>query len=341
VRELIKNVIAATLYHSGVLRLLLARSMRRRGVVLMYHRVLPQEVLHDSYSAASIVVTPPTFEAHLQALNRYLQPVGPQEFFERLTDRKQSLSGHCLITFDDGWYDNHDHALPLLERHRVPALIYVATDYVGSDKTFWQERLARMLHMLWRARAGVADLYRDIGVADLLAQSEAQVRGYIRTSITALKSQSKESIDVLVSRAADALRAQGLIAGELGQDRFMTWEQVERLQWGGVVTVGSHAQSHTPIPKLDAVTAAAELRRSNERIAQQIGAVTPWFAFPNGDHDQTTRDLVRAAGYAMAVTTDAGFVASGDDPMSVRRLGIHEKAAPSPARLLCKIAGLF
>ena len=38
----------------------------------------------------------------------------------------------AVITFDDGYRDNHDEALPVLQRHRAPATFFVSTRYVSG-----------------------------------------------------------------------------------------------------------------------------------------------------------------------------------------------------------------
>lgn len=54
----------------------------------------------------------------------------------RVTTLDQALSatgsGGVVVTFDDGFRDFHDHVLPVLERHRVPALLYLATGFVDA-----------------------------------------------------------------------------------------------------------------------------------------------------------------------------------------------------------------
>jgi peptidoglycan/xylan/chitin deacetylase (PgdA/CDA1 family) len=85
-------------------------------VILLYHRIGDGEREIDIPSSA--------FERQLASL------VGP--------DRARSLDqvlesnggGGVVVTFDDGFRDFHDHALPLLVRHRVPALLYLATGLV-------------------------------------------------------------------------------------------------------------------------------------------------------------------------------------------------------------------
>src|SRR6201999_329515 len=108
---------AATLYYSGALWLYAAVKLRGKAVVLMYHRVLPSGA--DSFSHAGIVVTPQTFERHMRFFARHFRLLDLAGF------RKELDGGFgpraCLVTFDDGWQDNHRHALPVLRRHRVPA----------------------------------------------------------------------------------------------------------------------------------------------------------------------------------------------------------------------------
>ena len=84
-------------------------------VILLYHRIGEGEREIDIPSAA--------FERHLASL------VG-RDRARSLDDVLQPDGGGVVVTFDDGFRDFHDHALPLLVRHRVPALLYLATGFV-------------------------------------------------------------------------------------------------------------------------------------------------------------------------------------------------------------------
>lgn len=41
-----------------------------------------------------------------------------------------------LITFDDGYRDNYTEAFPLLKERNMPALIFIITDYIGTQKNY-------------------------------------------------------------------------------------------------------------------------------------------------------------------------------------------------------------
>jgi peptidoglycan/xylan/chitin deacetylase (PgdA/CDA1 family) len=98
-----------------------ALSRRRRGdlVILLYHRVaagrgegsLPVEVFERQLAHLAEHDRVVTLDAALQA----------------------GSEGGVVVTFDDGYADFYEHALPLLRRYEVPAVLYLATRLVEED----------------------------------------------------------------------------------------------------------------------------------------------------------------------------------------------------------------
>ena len=50
-----------------------------------------------------------------------------------------------MITFDDGYADNLEHARPWLARHGLPATVFVTAGAVGATREFWWDELERLL----------------------------------------------------------------------------------------------------------------------------------------------------------------------------------------------------
>jgi len=98
------------------------------GLVLLYHRIATQD--RDPWS---LCVQPKHFEAHLQQLTTLA--VGLDRVIKKVPPRR-----FVLLTFDDGYRDNLECALPLMERYEVPGLVFVVT---GPGSSFWWEHLAR------------------------------------------------------------------------------------------------------------------------------------------------------------------------------------------------------
>jgi peptidoglycan/xylan/chitin deacetylase (PgdA/CDA1 family) len=336
--HVIKAVTLSVLFYSGLLRLLLVLRLRGRAVVLTYHRVIPAELRQGSFSADQIIVTPETFQRQMRLLQRYLRPLAPDEFAQAVASGSIP-SRSCLVTFDDGWWDNAAHAAPILERTGVPAIVFVATDYIGSELCFWQERLARLLFTAWEQGLAGRAYLQELGYHSP-SKDPARVRISIREFVTSVKSRPMREIEDLLSTVEQKLRDWGVTVSGLHGDRFMSWDEVKQMTRNGRIAIGSHCCSHVPLTKLDQDSIVRELDRSRREIAQRTGAMVHDLAYPNGDWNDAIVALVRGAGYRLAFTTDRGHVGANARPLSIRRINIQEQSARTPAAFLGRLAGI-
>ena len=337
-RALLKRIVAYGLFYSGALWVYRYVALRGRAVVLTYHRVLPASA--DSFSSSGIVVSPSVFATHMRFLRRHFKPLSAEDF-QQCLDRGQFGAGACLVTFDDGWHDNETHALPILQKLSVPAVLFVATGYVGTDKTFWQERMTRQLYALSSDPVVGRPTLEAIGVLEAFDSADQEkVRLDVRGFVDNLKLSTTEEIDRVAALASAACRQIGC-DDDSGDDRFLDWNALNRIASSGWVTIGSHAHSHTPLPRLGRVAATADLQLSVREITRHGIPSPSTFAFPNGDFDAATLDCLTDAGIRIGFTTERGHVAPGSDPRCLPRVNIHDGAASTAPEFLCRILGIF
>ena len=341
-KRMLKGAIVACAYRTGLLQWYLRRKLRGRAVVLTYHRVLPRERSEASFSTDAIVVSPEAFRRQMQLLRRLFTPLAADQFADALSSGRMP-PGACLVTFDDGWYDNLDHALPILRECAVPAVLFVATDYIGTGNCFWQERLSRALNAARQIPEHSAALFAEIGASHLLGTplTPAAAKTAIRTIIDRYKARPQAEIDALVSKVESLLELSGVAAGTQHPDRFLTWDQVRQLGNSGVVSIGSHCCTHTPLTKLDAGAVQFELQRSRQVIRERTGFDPKDLAYPNGDHDAQIAKAVHDTGYRCAYTTHRGHVDATADAFRLQRINIHEQSTATDAAFLSRLAGLF
>jgi peptidoglycan/xylan/chitin deacetylase (PgdA/CDA1 family) len=333
----LKRIVTAALYYSGSAWLCCGLRFRRRAVVLMYHRVLPGQPPHDAFSADAIVVTPTTFERQMRFLRRFFNPVGIEQFRSMIQGETPWRPRTCLVTFDDGWFDNAEHALPVLERHSVPAVVFVATAYLGTRTTFWQERLARLLFNAWLLGERSRRVFAEFEATEILQLGQDQARVQIRELITRIKSRTQNEINGLIERLTQCLHEHGVILDSCGDDRFMSWAQAAAMLDSGLVAIGSHAHTHAPLTSISHDDVRRELRQSTDELQARLRYRPKFFAYPNGDYDEHVVGLVREASYQLAFTTDPGWVARGDHPLRLKRINIGERGTESPAGFLCRL----
>jgi len=93
-----------------------------------------------------------------------------------------------------------------------------------------------------------------------------------------------------------------VITGYVGGRACMTWDQLREMQAAGM-DIESHTVSHPDLRTLGAAGLAAELGRSREALATELGAGARFLSYPQGRFDKTVIAAARAAGYLGAVTT--------------------------------------
>jgi peptidoglycan/xylan/chitin deacetylase (PgdA/CDA1 family) len=99
-------------------------------VVLMYHRV---GAANNAWER-KYCVSPERFTAQMRALaNRGMNAVGIHDFVAWLEAERELPEGSFLITFDDGFRGVRDHAMPVLERYRWPASVFLVSDLIGKQ----------------------------------------------------------------------------------------------------------------------------------------------------------------------------------------------------------------
>jgi peptidoglycan/xylan/chitin deacetylase (PgdA/CDA1 family) len=334
--RLARRLLLVILYRTGILTLLADWRLRGHALVLTYHRVLPLARQAHSFSSPAIIVTPATFDRHMAFLRSKFEVLRLERFMRILCARAAWPRRACLITFDDGWHDNLEFAHPILKKHGLCAVLFAAGDYIGSRATFWQEDIARRIHERWRARSlssGLLDLMAEHGDPYALTPSQARER------IWELVRRIKRRRDVELPRIVEALGSESP-QQDPGEDRFLDWAELRRLEEEDTFTIASHAMSHVPLTELPAGGAEQELTRSRELLAARLRRTPAALAYPNGDYDDAVVEAARRAGFEAAFTTDGGLVAAGAPPLRIKRLNISEMSVPDEMTLLARVAGI-
>lgn len=330
-RETLKNLLAGLLYRTGLLTFVLRRKYAGRAVVLTYHRVLPPSALRESYSHPAIVVAPELFARHIAVLNHHFTCLGLDAFRSRLERRDFTGAAYCLITFDDAWRDNHTHAFQVLKEAKTPAVIFVPTDYVGTGRLFWQERLGHIVDRICERLPDAAPrILRAYGWEHLPGLPRNARIEATRTAIREIKHKEYAEIE---RNMADLETELGEPVRGFGPDSYLTIEQMREMHRHGI-DFQSHACSHRVLTRLPAGEIEAELIASRQWLREQLDIDATALAYPNGDHSPQTRQLAAEAGYRLAFTTDSGCVDPHGDLFAVRRVNLNDNVAGSEARLL-------
>lgn len=268
------------------------------GLILLYHRIAEPE-----FDPWQIAVSPATFDRHLRFLGSEYRLLSLPELVA--CARRGSIPERAVaITFDDGYADNLHLGLPLLEKHGVPATIYIATDYIGSPRQFWWDELDDLVTGPGE-RPGSLDL--SLGKRRVVAQTstEADRRG---AALSVLHSAFRASPPLTIESGLDQLRAwagasyaSGGRAGSEEARRPMSREELVSLGESDLIELGAHTAHHPSMLALTRDLGRAEVESSRRFLAEATGIAPAGFSFPFGHNSPESRRIVRSCGFDHAV----------------------------------------
>jgi peptidoglycan/xylan/chitin deacetylase (PgdA/CDA1 family) len=330
---------ASVLDRAGVLRA--AAAARRSGVwprggltVLIYHRIAdpsdPAEV--GELDPDLVDATPDDFDAQMAYLCRNFTPIGLEELLAAQRGERALPSDAVLVTFDDGYRDNHDRALPILQRHAMRAIFFITTGYLSRRGVFWWERISLLVR-----RCRLPSLRITYPAPEQLdvATDGAKVKA-IRRLNRIVKDHFGLDLDRFLDELAVASGV-GWNADEehaVGDRALMTWDQVRALRAAGM-GIGSHTRNHRVLQTLPAGELRDELNESRSTLERELGEMITTIAYPVGRPIAAlpaVRQAVADAGYQLGFTGVPGVntFAPGTDRLDLHRRFIDRE---TPAAL--------
>jgi peptidoglycan/xylan/chitin deacetylase (PgdA/CDA1 family) len=303
-KQLRNTVIRAgleALYFSGA-HVLLRPIFSGVGAIFMLHHVRPQR---DGAFQPNrhLEITPDFLRAmlgHLRA--RGVDIVTMDEVHQRLIERNFKSRFACF-TFDDGYRDNRDHALPVMREYDAPFTVYVASDFAAGGGRLWWIALEMAI-----AKSDAIDVTMG-GVAAHLDTSTPQGK---QAAFDRLHDWLRTLADHDLQREIASLCARhGVDQAAICRDRCMTWDELKVLAAEPLVTIGAHSITHCNLAQQSESVARDELALSRARIEDALQRPAIHLAYPYGDKlaaGPREFTLARAAGYKTAVTTRPGMV---------------------------------
>ncbi|AWB20993.1 polysaccharide deacetylase [Methylobacterium currus] len=281
----------------------LAPAARGRGVILTFHHVRPDEAPPGAFAPNRLLAITPSF------LDRTLTALRARGFaIIPLSDLPRRLAEtgdpFAVLTFDDGYRDNLEHAAPTLRRHGAPWTLYVTHDYATGTGRLWWIELERAIRILDRVRLP------EVGL-DLPAGNDAQKSAAFAEAYRALRAGPEEILRAATLRLCGEA---GIDAGRIAGELCLSAGELRELARDEAVTLAAHTLSHPMLAKHDDDAVRREIVDGKARLGELLGRVPEHLSYPVGDPGSAgMREfaLAREAGYRTAVTTRPGHLFAG------------------------------
>lgn len=325
----------------------LLRRFTAGAVVLLYHRVADLD--HDPQLLA---VSSRRFDEHMRLLARHFEPVSLSQLVSRLHGGGISKRT-VVVTFDDGYEDNLQIAKPILQKHGIPATVFVTSGAVDSDREFYWDKLD---DILLSDRSVPETLNLQIGDQDLRWRFSPDEASGDRRSWNVLASGEPTSRQAAYMALCDLLRPlpyteqrhlvqqlsdwAGIDLTARATHRAMTTHQLQQLTKDDSVEVGAHTIDHPVLATLSPEQQQHQIVESKSKLESILGQAVQSFSYPYGTrhtYSPQTIEAVANAGFVSACSNFSGLARRGTDPYQLPRVLVRNWEA---AKLLQTLEGV-
>lgn len=309
-------------------------------LIVGYHHVVPDFERTSRQVIPALVTSVATFQKQLATIAKSYRFASLAEALDVLGGRESNEQDLCVVTFDDAYRSFLDHALPVLQRLGVPAVVYVPSGLIESANPLLHDRLYALLRL-----ARTAPPATGFGVSGSVEIAlAAALREDPHVAVERLLEHSSRAVCVAVAEALE--RTLGVDSdAALRDSRLLSWDELRKVRAAGF-GIGSHTVDHACVHSESRTEAIRQLASSRTKIESELGAPVVDFSYPNGWYTPSVIDELRTAGYRSAVTTESRLNRLGENPFLLKRKAVWEFTSRgvrgfSPAVASCNFDDVF
>jgi peptidoglycan/xylan/chitin deacetylase (PgdA/CDA1 family) len=281
------------------------------AVILMYHSIVDEPEL--TRNTIGISQSRRHFEAHMRTLVERFKVVTLDDIAQFAQARRPLPPRAVAVTFDDGFADNYDDALPVLTRYGIPATFYVTVDGIETGTLPWYCRVNFAVRTTRRTEWRDSELDRVCHIRTIEERQTVLLRAWELGARKTGRAQREFVQEIETS-----------LDVEPPSNRMMlTCNELRALRNEGHL-VGGHTVSHPNLAHVSEEEARSEIQGCKEYIETVLGESIHHFSYPhpalNPCWNSSTTRITREAGFKSAVLTDCGSVRRGDDPLALKRI---------------------
>lgn len=262
-------------------------------------------------------------DMHIKAIKDNFEIISIRELCKLIESAQTPDKRYALLTFDDGYYDNYSHALPVLKRNRVSAVFYLTTELLDNQNIPWWDEIA------WYINHTQAQSL-DLGGIKLELSAKKKRPLLIREIIHTAKTHPVLNVQQCLELIKQQLSHPDMPSPQ-GERLFMNWDEAKSLVEAGM-EIGSHTVSHNILAQQATEQQKFELEQSRHLLESRLGCEVLSIAYPVGNYDcftKVTCQIAERAGYQVGFSNVPG----NNQELHSNRFGLLRSSIHSNANI--------
>ena len=287
-----------------------------RFVIFLLHGVITQQV-HRVRNYTKKHLQYDRFVSILRDLCVHGTPVSMSDVVDATCGESVLPNRSFVLTFDDGFENNHSIVAPILEDFGVPATFYITTDFIDSNKPSWID----MIEYAVESRKKFELRLSFIGISGTYETD--QEKFFLLDEIRRLVKNNNKLDPYEVASEVWAQLKVGNFVPDPELDQKMDWEQVRKLSQDKLFTIGGHSHTHQILEYLPQSELEKEINMSMEKLEEQLGYFVKHYSYPEGlenCYSDRVINVLKQHGIVCAPSAIHGANCIGDDLFHLKRI---------------------
>lgn len=264
-------------------------------------------------------ITKKRFSNIIGSLVRTGNPVSMAEVIE-YCNGKVLPERSFAITFDDGFKNNLDNGLPILEKYNVPATIYITTNFIETNQMSWIDRIewafekkdAFNLNLPWN------NFYSKVSSYKIKKEILEQIRDKVKRNNEFDPNSLADDIQLQLNLPLTYTSSSEL-------DQKLLWKDLKILISNPKITIGGHTHTHRILSYLNNNDLEYEISNSINLIKKNLKLNCVHYSYPEGleyCYNKNVISYLKKNGILCCPTALHGLNRKHSDPFQLKRITV-------------------
>ncbi len=285
--------------------------------ILLYHGVTANTSLGiANYSGKHISIE--TFDEHMYTLQKCCNILTIDDVVMFVSQGRTWPNNAVVVTFDDGFKNNFQFAVPILEKYNIPAVFYICAGMVGTDKMFWVDQIEDCFNLT--SRGMIEIMLDELHQFDLT--STWKKIAALETVKQFCKSTTTEEKNRVLSELSEKCAVIPNVTHSVNY-KMMSWDEVISMDKSPLFTIGGHTLYHDIMTSRDIAVVDEDAQETLALLEGKLGHPVSHFAYPEGQvghYSEKVINLLKKRGIICCPSAIEGINPPGADLFHLKRI---------------------
>ncbi len=302
---------------------------KQQLTILLYHGVTEStspgiENFSGKHISAEI------FEKQMRQLQKNAVVLSLDEVVELTNKNKAWPNNSVVITFDDGFANNHEVAAPILDTLQLPAIFYVCAGMINTNLMFWVDQIEDMINQTTKSSIQIT-LEKKDPIKFNLSTDQNRIDAVQRIKFFCKQINANKRNRVMIDLQSET----GVVPNvEHGPNyKMMSWDQLHSLYANSRFTIGGHTLYHDIMTSVSKEKMILDVKTCQGLLSHNLACKMIHFSYPEGQREHYNEEVIKVLKNEAVITSPSainGLNPPGSDLFHLRRImpGFHGVSIP-------------